>query len=108
MKRLLGLLLVIGFLSALFVKAQGVQSENELTIDLGKGVKLEMVLIPAGKFKMGSTKADIQKAIRRDSFYKGKKEKEIKALIEDRFNNERQHEVTITKPYYRGKYEVTQ
>jgi len=108
MKRLIGLLIAIGFLGALFVKAQEVQPDNEITIDLGKGVKLEMVLIPPGKFKMGSTKADIQKAIRRDSFYKGKKEKEIKALIEDSFNNERQHEVTITKPYYMGKYEVTQ
>jgi len=75
MKRLIGLLIAIGFLGALFVKAQEVQPDNEITIDLGKGVKLEMVLIPPGKFKMGSTKADIQKAIRRDSFYKGKKRK---------------------------------
>ena len=45
-------------------------------IDLGKGVKLEMVLVPAGKFMMG---------------YPGK-----------------DNEVTLTKPFYMGKYEVTQ
>ena len=48
----------------------------EAKIDLGKGVKLEMVLIPAGKFMMGDP---------------GKG-----------------HEVTLTKSYYTGKYEVTQ
>ena len=48
----------------------------EAKIDLGKGVKLEMVLIPAGKFMMG---------------YPGK-----------------DNEVTLTKPFYMGKYEVTQ
>ena len=57
----------------------------ESKIDLGKGVKLEMVLIPAGKFMMGSPASEV-----------GRK------------NNETQHEVTLTKPYYMGKYEVTQ
>jgi len=56
--------------------------ENE---DLGKGIKLEMVLIPAGKFKMGSPASE-----------KGRQP------------TENQHEVTLTKPYYIGKYEVTQ
>jgi len=53
--------------------------------DLGKGVKLEMTLIPAGKFMMGSPASE-----------KG------------RYDNETQHEVTLTKSYYMGKYEVTQ
>ena len=57
----------------------------ESKIDLGKGVKLEMVLIPAGKFMMGSPGAEV-----------GRRE------------NETQHEVTLTKPFYMGKYEVTQ
>ena len=53
--------------------------------DLGQGVKLVMVLIPAGKFMMGSPKKE-----------KGHDD------------NEAQHEVTLTKPFYIGKYEVTQ
>ena len=57
----------------------------ESKIDLGKGVKLEMVLIPAGKFMMGSPVSGV-----------GRRE------------NETQHEVTLTKPFYMGKYEVTQ
>ena len=58
-----------------------------LTLDLGKDVTLKLVLIPAGKFLMGSPKGD-------DSgwrnFYRP------------------QREVTITNPFYMGIYEVTQ
>ena len=43
---------------------------EEVKEDLGQGVSLEMVLIPAGKFMMGSK--------------------------EDRIESEMQHEVTIT------------
>ena len=57
----------------------------EETEDLGQGVSLEMVLIPAGKFMMGSPENE-----------KG------------RYDNETQHEVTLTKPFYMGKYAVTQ
>ena len=83
------------FLEAPFsaVSAKNVQKELakslgkliEAKIDLGKGIKLEMVLIPAGKFMMGSP---VSEAGRRE--------------------NETQHEVTLTKPFYMGKYEVTQ
>ena len=54
-------------------------------INLDKDVKLEMVLVPAGKFMMGSPASE-----------KGHED------------NETQHEVTLTKPFYMGKYEVTQ
>jgi formylglycine-generating enzyme required for sulfatase activity len=60
-------------------------SGKEEVIELGKDVKLEMVLIPAGKFKMGSPESE-----------KGHSKAET------------QHEVTLTKPFYIGKYEVTQ
>jgi len=65
--------------------AKSVGKLMEAKIDLGRGVKLEMVLIPAGKFMMGSPGAEVS-----------------------RRENETQHEVTLTKPIYMGKYEVTQ
>ena len=65
--------------------AKSLNKPMEAMIDLGKGVKLEMMLIPAGKFVMGSPGSEV-----------GRKD------------NETQHEVTLTKPFYMGKYEVTQ
>ena len=58
---------------------------KEEVIDLGNGVELTMVLIPAGKFLMGSPISE-----------------------EYRDEDETQHEVTISKPFYMGKFEVTQ
>ena len=55
-------------------------------MDLGGGVKLELVLIPAGEFKMGSSNA-VQEA-----------QADEKPL----------HRVRITKPFYLGKYKVMQ
>jgi formylglycine-generating enzyme required for sulfatase activity len=83
-------------------------------VDFGEGVKLEMVLVPAGKFKMGFTKKeladfklefqeDIKKTKNREL---GKKEKEAVDWV---INVQgKQHEVNLTKPFYMGKYEVTQ
>ena len=69
------------------------------TIDLGGGVKLELVLIPAGEFMMGS--GESAEAVARKCSYKGAKP--------EWFNNEHpRHKVRITKPFYIGKYEVTQ
>ena len=59
---------------------------KELAVDLGKGVKLELVLIPAGEFMMGSPDSD----------------KNANA------DEKPQHRVRITKPFYLGKYPVTQ
>jgi formylglycine-generating enzyme required for sulfatase activity len=53
---------------------------KEIAIDLGDGVKMEFVLIPDGSFMMGS----------------------------DKTNGKPVHRVTITKPFYLGKFEVTQ
>ena len=60
---------------------------NEIAVDLGHGVKLEMILIPAGEFLMGSPDSEY------DPFSTG---------------NDPQHKVRITKPFYLGKYLVTQ
>jgi formylglycine-generating enzyme required for sulfatase activity len=57
----------------------------EKFVDLGDGVRLELVLVPGGRFKMGSPKDE-----------------------QDRNEDELQHWVVITKPFYCGKYEVTQ
>ena len=59
---------------------------KELTVDLGKGVKLEMILIPAGEFPMGSPDSD-------NNAFEWEKP---------------QHRVRITKPFYLGKYLLTQ
>ncbi|MCY2940290.1 MAG: formylglycine-generating enzyme family protein [Planctomycetota bacterium] len=85
MKRILGIAVVLGLVGALTVMAQEVKPGKTEVIDLGNDVKLEMVLIPAGKFMMGSPASEV-----------------------GRVDNETQHEVTLTKPFYMGKYEVTQ
>jgi len=59
---------------------------KEVSLDLGKGVTMKLVLIPPGKFDMG-TPPD-----------------------EERDNPaewERPHEVTISSPFYLGVYEVS-
>ena len=85
MKRILGIAVVLGLVGALSVMAQEVKPGKTGVINLGNDVKLEMLLIPAGKFKMGSLESE-----------------------KDRRDNENQHEVTLTKSFYMGKYEVTQ
>ena len=92
MKRLLWLvcvsLAVPSFLSAQEPNDAGSKMTSppkELTVDLGKGVKLEMVLIPAGEFMMGSPDSD--------------KDAEV--------HEKSPHRVRITRPFYLGKYEVT-
>ena len=45
-------------LVASILMAQEVKPGKVEVIDLGKGIKLEMVFIPAGKFKMGSPESE--------------------------------------------------
>src|SRR4051812_35970054 len=65
--------------------ARRAKLEPTLTLDLG-GVKWEGVLVPAGSFTMGSPPGEVKKEAA----------------------GEKQHKVTITRPFYLGKYEVTQ
>jgi len=73
--------------------------DKEITIDLGEGQKMEFVLIPAGEFMMGTheSPAEVVEAL-----------KLPKIFIEYLKNECPQHKVRITKPFYFGKYEVTQ
>ncbi len=72
--------------------------EKEITLDLGGGVKMEFVLIPAGEFVMGSDESP---------------EEVINAFglpepfVEYLKNEHPRHRVHITKAFYLGKYEVT-
>ena len=68
--------------------AKRTKLEPTLTLDLGDGVKWEGVLIPAGQFVMGSAKGEANT-------------EKLSAI-------EKQHKVTISQPFYIGKYELTQ
>ena len=59
--------------------------ERALTLDLDGGVKMEFVKIPAGAFEMGSPEGE-----------------------KERSGEEKQHTVEIGKPFYMGKFTVTQ
>ena len=60
----------------------GEPAAKQLNVDLGGGVKLELVLVPKGSFVMGHDRAFI--------------------------HEKPAHPVTISKPFYLGKFEVTQ
>ena len=95
MKIILGIAVVLSLVGAFTVLAQEVKPGKAEVIDLGKDVKLKMVLIPAGKFLMGGKKIPV------DPFSNIK----VAQPEEDEYPR---HEVTLTKPYFMGKYEVTQ
>ena len=60
-------------------------SEIEREVEIANGVKMRFVLIPAGKFRMGSPRSE-----------------------PNRFPDEKRHEVTIDAPFWISKHEVTQ
>jgi len=67
-------------------KSKPPEARTDLTLDLGNNVTMKLALIPAGKFLMGSPEGEV-----------GRKKDEGP-----------QREVTISKPFYMGIYEITQ
>ena len=110
MKRVLGIAMVLGLVGALAVIAQEVKPGKEEVIDLGEGVKLDMVLIPSGKFMMGLTKKELEdiKVEFQEELKKDGKEQLLDAVDLIMSIQGKQHEVTLTKQFYMGKHEVTQ
>ena len=114
MKRILGIAMVLGLVGALTVMAQEVKPGKVDVIDFGEGVKLEMVYVPAGKFKMGFTekeladfKVEFQEELKKELKKElGKEDLDFVDLIISKQG--KQHEVTLTKPFYMGKHEITQ
>ena len=75
---------------------------KKLAVDLGGGVKMELVLIPAGEFKMGSGESAEATA----AFFNKTYGEDL--LNADLFKDEHpRHRVRITKPFYLGTYHVT-
>ncbi|MFM9965454.1 MAG: SUMF1/EgtB/PvdO family nonheme iron enzyme [Planctomycetaceae bacterium] len=69
------------------------------TKDMRNSVGMDLVLVPAGDFEMGSTKGDVDKLLRDYSTEGFKRE------FAD--NEQPQHRVRISQPFYLGKFEVT-
>ena len=110
-------LLFAGFVPPNLVQAAdpvppATQSENRattrpaktLTLDLGNKVTMKLVLIPAGKFLMGSPDTEQREAAKGEAAA-GVKEEDARKWFA---NESPQHEVTISKPFYMGVYDVTQ
>jgi len=74
----------------------GETAKKELTLDLGDGVSLKLALIPAGNFKMGNHDSPTETV------------KKLGGNEEHLTDEYPVHDVTISRPFYMGIYELTQ
>ena len=77
------------------------QPAEDPTLDLGNSVMMKLVLIPAGKLMMGSTKSE-QDESTRSAVAAGVPKESFSFADEGP-----QREVSITRPFYMGTYEIT-
>jgi formylglycine-generating enzyme required for sulfatase activity len=78
--------------------AKALRVPAETSIDLGGGVKLELALVPPGRFLLGSTQEEIDTLLRQDS--NARREWFAEELP--------RHAVALTRPFYAGRFTVTQ
>jgi len=88
--------------ATLAADAPSTQPAKDLTLDLGDKATLKLVLIPAGKFTMGSPEEEKKAAIKQ-AVAGGVPED----IVTDLFKDEVQHEATISKPFHMGITHVT-
>jgi formylglycine-generating enzyme required for sulfatase activity/serine/threonine protein kinase len=72
-------------------------------VEMTDSIGMKLVLIPPGEFDMGSTHEEVEWA----SAY-GKKYKESQWYFDQVSSESPRHRVKIAKPFYLGKYQVTQ
>ena len=79
---------------------------KELTLDLGKNVKMNLVLIPAGTFRMGISGEEPTTVVKMlVALGESWNDVSVDAMVR---SESPQHTVTISKPFYMGVYAVTQ
>ena len=85
------------------------ESPKKHSADLGGGMKMELVLIPAGKFKMGSGESAKETAAFFNKTYRENFPADGMGGLEANFfeNEHPQHDVRITQPFFLGTYPVT-
>ena len=85
--------------STLWERILAFGEKKSTTVDLGGGVKMDFILIPAGDFMIGS----------RESTEEVVNEFNLPEIFVQYLSNEHpRYRVRVTKPFYMGKYEVTQ